>query len=139
MNQDKCEGGISRSEAFVREPKAPVLQERNSDMSVLSADQNTAAPQDRIEEVDSPSEPPPAYEEKGPDTSRDNRVSEPPERVADDGPSVTALHLLGSRSQWVSCPFCKRKSETKVKKSDSGTTMYVVRVYFVPLFSTSND
>ncbi|WZH45708.1 uncharacterized protein QYS62_006776 [Fusarium acuminatum] len=36
--------------------------------------------------------------------------------------SVTPLHLLGDQPESIDCPFCLRRSETRVKKKPSSTT-----------------
>lgn len=40
--------------------------------------------------------------------------------------SVTPLHLLGDQPESIDCPFCLRRSETRVKKKPSSTTQYVI-------------
>jgi DNA-directed RNA polymerase subunit RPC12/RpoP len=39
--------------------------------------------------------------------------------------TVTPLHLLGDQPEPIDCPFCLRRSETRVKKKPSSTTQYV--------------
>lgn len=39
--------------------------------------------------------------------------------------TVTPLHLLGDQPEAIDCPFCLRRSETRVKKKPSSTTQYV--------------
>ncbi|SPJ88904.1 uncharacterized protein FTOL_12799 [Fusarium torulosum] len=40
--------------------------------------------------------------------------------------AVTPLHLLGDQPESIDCPFCLRRSETRVKKKPSSTTQYVI-------------
>ncbi|KAF9783044.1 hypothetical protein IL306_010586 [Fusarium sp. DS 682] len=42
------------------------------------------------------------------------------------GETVTPLHLLADQADMVDCPFCQRRAETKVKKSASSMTQYVI-------------
>ncbi|KAF4459606.1 hypothetical protein FALBO_13620 [Fusarium albosuccineum] len=49
--------------------------------------------------------------------------------------TVTPLNLLGDQSDTVDCPFCQRRSVTKVKKEASGTTHGIaVALFFTTLF-----
>lgn len=51
--------------------------------------------------------------------------------------TVTPLHLLGDQSDTVDCPFCRRRTETRVKKTASGMTQYVFRYHDPkPMFRT---
>lgn len=38
--------------------------------------------------------------------------------------SVTPLHLLGNQGDTVDCPFCERRSMTRIEKSPSWLTQY---------------
>jgi hypothetical protein len=44
--------------------------------------------------------------------------------TAYEDPTVTPLHLLGDQSDFVDCPFCRRRVETRVKKKASAATQY---------------
>ncbi|PNP86354.1 hypothetical protein FNYG_00307 [Fusarium nygamai] len=44
--------------------------------------------------------------------------------------TVTPLHLLGDQPEAIDCPFCLRRSETRVKIKPSSTTQYIKDVSF---------
>ncbi|KAM0558380.1 hypothetical protein ACHAPJ_005074 [Fusarium lateritium] len=51
------------------------------------------------------------------------------------GETVTPLHLLADQEDMMDCPFCQRRSETKVKKSASSMThIYATALFFTTLF-----
>lgn len=41
-----------------------------------------------------------------------------------DSETVTPLNLLGEQPEYIDCPFCERRTQTRVVKSDSSTTKY---------------
>jgi hypothetical protein len=45
--------------------------------------------------------------------------------------TVTPLHLLSDQSDMVDCPFCRRRSETRVKLTPSRSTHYVAAGLFL--------
>ncbi|EHK25596.1 uncharacterized protein TRIVIDRAFT_219361 [Trichoderma virens Gv29-8] len=45
--------------------------------------------------------------------------------------TVTPLHLLGDQSDTVDCPFCRRRVETRVKKSSSVATHVAATALFL--------
>lgn len=42
--------------------------------------------------------------------------------LGEERPTVTPLHLLGDQSDMIDCPFCRRRTETRVKKHPSVVT-----------------
>lgn len=44
-------------------------------------------------------------------------------------PKVTDLHALNETVQWVDCPHCNKRTQTRVEKQGEGTQLYV---FFIP-------
>ncbi|VUC27908.1 unnamed protein product [Clonostachys rosea] len=49
----------------------------------------------------------------------------------EEHPTVTPLHLLGDQSDMIDCPFCRRRTETRVKKHPSVVTHVTATTLFV--------
>ncbi|KAK7211378.1 hypothetical protein V2G26_018556 [Clonostachys chloroleuca] len=51
--------------------------------------------------------------------------------LGEERPTVTPLHLLGDQSDMIDCPFCRRRTETRVKKHPSVVTHVTATTLFV--------
>ncbi|KAH7629663.1 hypothetical protein B0T09DRAFT_134640 [Sordaria sp. MPI-SDFR-AT-0083] len=73
------------------------------------------APVQQKEEREEVSQPPPAYQ---PPTKMEQPQPQPV-------PGVVPLTQLGGGPQWIDCPFCRRRTQTRVEKDGGGTQVLV--------------
>ncbi|KAH9836895.1 LPS-induced tumor necrosis factor alpha factor [Teratosphaeria destructans] len=63
-------------------------------------------------------QPPPAYSSYN--AAKDPYPSQQP--MTSTAPPVTPLNLLRDSEAWIDCPFCQRRTRTRIDKVDSGMT-----------------
>ncbi|CAG9936495.1 unnamed protein product [Clonostachys rosea f. rosea IK726] len=68
-----------------------------------------------------------------------SRFSLDTESDDDDDESVTPLNLLSDEPDWVDCPFCQRRVETRVKKEPSKVTHIATTGLFIATFGMSSS